>query len=338
MPRPRSINYTTKAGDGGPNSSPLITGRRRIAKLTQKHIAPQEMADAAQALGTSNPYPVSQPPTSEISSNLPGAGDEYPFIPGLEGAVGRVADRGFDAIIKGARQGFQYGTDPLDARRTKTRSVIGERAPEHEYNWLPPEGRVAYLAGRVGADVSGHGSRSYLWGAHPEDFVNRSGGNYLSGIPGKYRAPVLYGSALVLGGLSGQVDPANLVDGGRPQGFSAISNDTEDTRRSTAPVYDYVVQRGLFGRRGRLLPWNEFTQERPDVSFEKYNRYRDYLYNRDDNPLRDLTLGFVKATPDGINGPEASIMGYSVTPTGFLGAIGTLGLARYAGKKYANLM
>ena len=90
-----------------------------------------------------------------------------------------------------------------------------------------------------------------------------------------------------------------------------------------------LIDRGFLGKRGRLLPWEQFRQERTDIPYEQYEKYQNYLRNKDENALRDMTGGLLKGTLDGINGPELSVMGYSVTPTGALAA----GAALLAGRE-----
>jgi hypothetical protein len=243
----------------------------------------------------------------------------------------------WDAIKQGASKGFNYSVDGDGVIRTK--SIFTDRAPATEYNYLPVEGQAAYAAGRIAADFVGHGSRSFIWGAHPEDFLSRAGNTYLAEIPKNMRLPALYATGAVMGIGSGNYNPLNFEGGGAASGWSAVSADPDDPTVSTAPVYDMIVERGAFGRKGKILGWEQFRQERPDISFEDYSKYKDYLYNKDDNLLRKATFGLAKATPDGINGPELSVMGYSVTPLGAAAALGALAGTKYLYKnRMANLL
>jgi hypothetical protein len=269
-------------------------------------------------------YP--QIPTNRVVTTGVGMDDSQPFIPGME-VPGRTYDGSWDAIKQGASKGFNYAVDGDGIIRTK--SIFTDRAPATEYNYLPVEGQAAYAAGRIAADFVGHGSRSFIWGAHPEDFISRVGNKYLAEVPKNMRLPALYATGAAMGIASGNYNPLNFEGGGAAAGFGAISGDPDNPTVSTAPVYDMVVERGAFGRKGKILGWEEFHQQRPDVSFEDYSKYKDYLYNKDENLLRQMTFGLAKATPDGINGPEVNIMGYSVTPAGAAAALGAL-----AGTKY----
>lgn len=315
--------------------------------------------EARQLALLSEAYKIAQEPTYKIATDLPTPTD-YPVIPGMETYVNPVEQLqiprlwdeaipnssmptwkqptyGFaEGLTKGFKRGFQYGVDNESFR---SRSFITNRAPQAEYEYLPNSGRIAYAAGRIAADVVGHGSRQFIWRAHPEDVSGTHSASYVDAIGGnKVVATVApYLTSLALGIGSGNYNPLNLTQGGRPDGFQAISPDEDDPRISTNPVYDQLVERGLFGRKGRLLPWEEFRQERPDVSYERYARYKDYLTNKDDNLLRKLSLGMAKGTTEGINGPELQIMGYSVTPTGAAAALGTLAATAYGVKRFAAL-
>lgn len=237
---------------------------------------------------------------------------------------------------QGWKRGFEYGTND---GKGWSKSVILDRAPNNEYSDLNPIGQAAYLGGRVAGDIVGHGTRHYYWRIQPGDVANTLG-NKLLGSTGISPGAVMaggFGTALALDIGSGNFNPLNLAQGGRPLGYSAISASEEDPRESTNPVMDMVVDRGIMGRRGRVLPWEQFHAERPDVDYQTYADYKDYQFNKDPGLLNKLTLGIVKGTPDGINGPELSIAGYGVTPLGAAAALGTLGAAVYGAKRVARL-
>lgn len=243
------------------------------------------------------------------------------IIPGTEAALGRQPTNTWDAIKKGAVGGYKFGMSRPYKDRSYSAVVV--RAPVEDYDYLPQIGQVAYAGGRIAADVVGHGTRSLLWNAQPEDFGAGLLNKYFAQIPKEFRLPAVLASTAMLGIGSGIYNPLNVAEGGRTAGYQAINPNEEDLTQTSTPLYDLVVERGFFGRKGRLLPWREFTKERPDVTFEDYEKYKDYLYKRDDNLLRDLTLGIVQGTTNGINGPEVSIMGYNVTPGGIAASLGT---------------
>lgn len=245
----------------------------------------------------------------------------------------RTVDKGnlWDNLKYGATKGFNWG---IGDKGHYSKSILDVRAPQAEYNYLTSEAQLAFAAGRLGADVIGHGTRSKLWNLHPEDFTNtearrkltRDGASRVAQIVGPYAASV----ALGIG--SGNYNPLNFTEGGRTAGFAAVQADRDDPTQSTTPVSEILIDRGMFGRKGRLLPWEQFKAERPDVSFEDYEKYKEYLLNKDDNLLRSLTLGIAKGTLGGINGPELNVMGYSVTPLGAAAALGTLAAVGRMGK------
>lgn len=276
-----------------------------------------------------------RPGISVDGTSYPSPGDEYPFIPGME-IPGRTYNGSLDAIRLGFQRGYNYGVDPKKTY-PRSKSIFTDRAPASQYDFLPPEGNAAFAAGRIAADVTGHGSRSFIWGAHPEDMMSTLGNTVLGDIPKQYKLPIMFAAASGMGIASGNYNPLNFEGGGASAGFEAISNDGEAKTVSTAPIYDLAIERGVFGRKGRLLGWDEFKQHRPDVSYQEYENYRNYLFNKDENFLRDISLGLVKTTGDGINGPEASIMGYSVTPMGLATGLAILGSGKYLSRK-ANLI
>jgi hypothetical protein len=229
----------------------------------------------------------------------------------------------------GVKRGFQYSVD-AGRRKGRTASVGWNRAPEDQYAHLQDEGRFGFGVGRTIGDGIGNGSRQVLWNLHPADFVGTHAPDWL-GEDATRMAQVVVPFAAVTGlELGSQIyNPFNLGQGGRVAGYQAINPDDEDPRISTTPVSELLIDRGLLGKRGRLLPWEQFRQERTDIPYEQYEKYQNYLRNKDENFLRDATGGLIKGTLDGINGPELSVMGYSVTPTGALAA----GAALLAGRE-----
>lgn len=267
---------------------------------------------------TFNKYPQGQTPGQKV-------------IPKMDEFFRQQANTGslWGNVWDGTKRGFQYS---LDAGRIpgRTASVIWNRAPEEQYQYLTPEGRVGFLGGRVAGEI-GHGTKQLLWNLFPDDFagtksvevIRKAGGNRMAQVVIPYATT----TALQLG--SQTYNPFNLAQGGRVAGYTAINPDEEDPRISTTPISEFIVDRGFLGKRGKLLPWEQFREERPDISYDQYQRYQDYLWNKDENLLRDITGGLVKGTLDGINGPEVAVMGYSVTPVGALAAAGTLLAGRH---------
>ena len=201
---------------------------------------------------------------------------------------------------------------------------------------------AGYMAGRIVGDVFGLGTRSKTWNIHPEDLTGTiaalnfaSDDNlYKFGLNPGYRDPdtdlphynlgiknaVRTGAAMGLSLGSGNWTPFNIAEGGRPAGYEAVTPTEDDPRQSTQPMLDLLVSRGMLGRTSRLLPWDYFRQERPDVTYEEYQNYKDFIYNRDPGILSKATFGLLKGTPEGIDGdsPELRLLGYRVTPEGIL--------------------
>ena len=88
----------------------------------------------------------------------------------------------------------------------------------------------------------------------------------------------------------------------RQPGYKATLPDPENPTQTTNPVGEFA-NRYFLGRTGSLLPYEEFVKERPDVSRQEYNAYKQYLFSGK-SPI--------KATADGIQGPEVTFMGKSI--------------------------
>ena len=291
-----------------------------------------------------NPYPpvkaTSSPQQVYVATNADVGGSVSPLavaveprVAGQKGILGQIKD-GFMAGYD-----FQQSSNPNDkyhAQGRYTRSVIGDalqrtHLPAEAYQ-VPIVERAAIPVGRVMGDLSGFGTQSKFWNIHPMDITSTESFNVLKhlDIDPKIARAGAYGTALALGVGSNNFNPLNVMEGGRQEGFQAISADEDDPRKSTNPVLDMVFNRGMLGRTGQLLPWEQFTQERPDVSYDQYDAYKQYL--RDPG-----LLGLAKGTTEGVDGPEARIMGYRVTPLGAAAALGTLGtiagVAKLAGRR-----
>ena len=80
-----------------------------------------------------------------------------------------------------------------------------------------------------------------------------------------------------------------------------------------------MIQKIVRGRQGRCR-YNEFNQVRPDVSPGEYNKYQAFKYDKNvdlDPTDGDITLpgGAIKATTEGIHGPELQFLGRSLPVT-----------------------
>ena len=112
---------------------------------------------------------------------------------------------------------------------------------------------------------------------------------------------------------SGNHDLLNIAGGGRVAGFQPVLPSQEDPSRTGNPIGE-LASRYLFGRTGRVLPWEQFSAERPDVSPEDYKAYAGYQF--DGGPF---DLGLIRATSRNIDGePEYQMLGFR-TPLSSLG-------------------
>ena len=92
-----------------------------------------------------------------------------------------------------------------------------------------------------------------------------------------------------------------------------------DKTQSENPLLE-LGARYLFGRTGRVLPWDEFTVERPDVSPTDFGNYRAYQF--DSGPF----LGIIKGTNRNIDAePEMTMTGFRVPLSAAASVAGALG-------------
>lgn len=113
-------------------------------------------------------------------------------------------------------------------------------------------------------------------------------------------------------------------------GYAAAIPSAEDPSKTQNAILE-VAAKYIMGRTGNLLDYDEFSQHRPDVSREDYNKYKAFKYDKevDLNPFDDgqvtLPAGLAKFTMEGIHGPELQFLGRSLpaatTLAPFLGAV-----------------
>lgn len=131
-----------------------------------------------------------------------------------------------------------------------------------------------------------------------------------------------------------------LTPFGGAEGYKAALPSEEDPTK-TENVIGEVALKYIMGRTGQLLPYDEFKQVRPDVSREEYNRYQAFKYDkREDYDLTDgditIGAGAIKATTEGIHGPELQMLGRSVPiTTGVVPYLSAL-VGGVAGAKYGQ--
>ncbi len=128
------------------------------------------------------------------------------------------------------------------------------------------------------------------------------------------------------------------------EGRKAVFPDEEDPTK-TSNVLAEVAAKYFLGRQGDLLPYDEYSKVRPDVSKEDYRQYKAYRFNKNEdwNILDDgdinIANGIIRATDDGLEGPEVMFLGRSMpvtttllpTALGVGGAAVGAALARHGG-------
>jgi hypothetical protein len=107
---------------------------------------------------------------------------------------------------------------------------------------------------------------------------------------------------------------------GGAEGYKAAVPSEEDPSK-TANIAQEIGLKYIMGRTGNLLPYDDFVKVRPDVSKDKYMRYKAFKFDKelDMNPFDDgkITLpgGSLKTTDEGIHGPELQFLGRSLPVT-----------------------
>lgn len=107
--------------------------------------------------------------------------------------------------------------------------------------------------------------------------------------------------------------------GGAEGYWAALPSQDDPTK--TANVIGEVGLKYFMGRTGNLLPYDEFSKVRPDVSPEEYGQYQGWKYKKgeDWNPFDDgktsMAAGLIRTTNEGIHGPELQFMGRSLPLT-----------------------
>ena len=212
-------------------------------------------------------------------------------------------------------------------------SVIGDAFRGRKFPEIENSGfadKATFQAGRVAADIQGYGTRKGFWNMNPEDAIGTMFREIASnqGLTAPQSQLARYAAATTLGLAGGNYNPLNIAEGGRTEGFSAINPAEEDPRKSTNPIGEFAFDRAMLGRTGRVLPWEQFHEERPEVPYQTYADYQDYL-------RAPAFLGLVKGTMSGIDGPEARIVGSRVQPEAVLAALAA-GAAVIGGFKYGS--
>ncbi|UBF29863.1 hypothetical protein K9N68_37265 (plasmid) [Kovacikia minuta CCNUW1] len=192
------------------------------------------------------------------------------------------------SLTNQATKGFLRATpqDRSEALRFWQSSANADKNYGHpDIEGLNIPQRLSYWGGRIAGDVSQDLTRGAYWRYNHPLAITQSLGSQIpkaarfidetGKVPTYAKALSGLGLVTAMDVASGNVDLTNLQDWGRPRGYSAIFASPEDATKSEAPLLEplagYVV-----GRKGKLLPWEEFHQERPDVSPEQYQKYKEY--------------------------------------------------------------
>lgn len=148
-------------------------------------------------------------------------------------------------------------------------------------------------------------------GAIDAEFARRMGFSHRgkgAGVPlalAGVAIPALAAAAMTA--TSNNTDYTNILNGGRTAGFQSVMPSPGGFTESSNPLVE-LAARYVFGRTGRVLPWEAFTSERPDVSKEDYDNYVRYQF--DGGPLG---IGLVRSTSRNLDAePELQMMGFRV--------------------------
>jgi hypothetical protein len=278
------------------------------------------------------------------------------FLEGFDSDKGDFTDSRFDSVIKnsafnprGYKEAFsREGVGPGEKAAYVAGRVMedvltdGSRLPYWAFN------HPLAITGAIGEEVAIRAGLSPNYAALKEEmgeagnsreaidaeFARRNGYYHAgegTGAPltlARYALPALATAAVTLG--SDNTNYFNLINGGRTAGFQSILPVEGDTTTSSNPILE-LGARYLFGRTGRVLPWEEFHAERPDVSFDDYNRYAAYQFDKG-----PLGLGLVKGTSRNLDGePEAAMMGFRVPLSAAAAGAGAMA-GGYLGASHAD--
>jgi len=226
------------------------------------------------------------------------------------------------------RQGFEVSTGTTANPGTTS---FFKRTPEPTQGMNPVQ-RLKFAGGRLVGDVAADATRGIVWRYnHPLAIAGRAFES-LERLSGSKPAAAIasFVGLQTIGQTSGTYDLTNPGQAFRPRGFAAAYPVDEADKTKFAPgPWGYakeLIGSYALGRRGGLLPFEQFTKERPDVKQEDWERYNKYLKGGGVKPMPDGTydvggFGVLKFNKAGINGPEARLAGFSVTPTGAVAGV-----------------
>lgn len=205
--------------------------------------------------------------------------------------------------------------------------------------------RLAQAAGATTADLTTQGALNIWWFINAAEAASMAAGQ--QGMYGALGRQRMLGQPAIPGAPTGApfsmgatkvaaVFPlilgASAATGTlfRQPGYSAVLPSEEDRREPENALGERFMR--AIGRTGRLLPYDEFVQERPDVSRGEYESYKAFLHG-------DKSL--LKFNADGIHGAEVNFLSKSIPLlTGLAplvgGVIGGRVGVRLAGRRLAG--
>jgi len=321
---PRAFNraYREQIGAGfEPTPAEEALSSSKLIDYVRQHL-PQRIADTA--LADRLPYN-----TPDWISNIP---------------LG-----GYSAERTAARK-FVHDNRPEVADRSYRRGFIPN--PELGTIGEVPLGignrdRISQLAGVAAGDLIGTQGLQHLWwlinaapavvGLAQTQAIHNAGnalgsdGRWIKGYhgdeaKGEILTPLLKSRAMRMAATAPAWIGINFATGafGRQPGYTAsVPEEGSDDRRIAADPISETLSRLFLNREGKLLKYDDFVKERPDVSKGEYEVYKAYLHGSN---------APIKATLDGINGPEVTFLGKSIPLlTGILPAVaGVIGARRGA--------
>lgn len=193
---------------------------------------------------------------------------------------------------------------------------------------------AAQALGVAAGDVATDGLRNIWWFLNAPQAItqiamlsatHRAGKEYK---PESENVPLLRNRGLRMAATLPAVIGMSMAVGNawRQPGYKQTVPSEVDPKQTADPLAE-LGSRYILGRSGSLLPYDEFVKERPDVSRGEYEDYKQYLFG---NALP------LKATIDGIQGPEITFMGKSIPiMTGVLPAVAAVVGGRYGVRKAA---
>jgi hypothetical protein len=226
--------------------------------------------------------------------------------------------------------------------------------------------RIGSVLGALGADLTQDGFRRFYWLLNaPQataEIATEAAIDYSNPRlydKGRFRPGTIAALSIPTGAAINTALGLMTPFGGA-EGYKALFP-SQDNPTVSENILGEVAVKYLMGRTGNLLPYDEFVKVRPDVSREEYNRYKAFKFDkRGDIDPRDgaigLPMGILKATDEGIHGPEVQFLGRSIPATtglvpyatalagtiagvrskqpirrGFVGGLGGLGVGMVAG-------